>query len=110
MNRPDGGEKETGMEIKIEITKTTTKRLLMVGILLLVALTVTVVRAVPVSFNDGNVLAASQLNQNFGNLETRMQAVEANAHPASAFHATLSQAQTIPTALRTAEIFDQVDF
>jgi hypothetical protein len=98
------------MEIKIEITKATTKRLLILGIVLSVALTVTLVKAVPVSFNDGDVLTAAQLNQNFSNLETRMQAVEAAVHPTSAFHAALSVAQTIPTNLRTTVIFDQVEF
>jgi hypothetical protein len=98
------------MEIKIEITKATTKRLLILGIVLSGALTVAIVHAVPVSFTDGNVLTAAQLNQNFSNLETRLQAVEATVHPASAFHATLSIAQTIPTSLRTTVTFDQIEF
>jgi hypothetical protein len=98
------------MQIKIEITKTTTKRLLLVGIVLSVVLTVTFVRAVPVTFTANQVLTAAQLNQNFSDLETRMKAVEAATHPASAFRAMLTTAQTIPTSLRTTVIFDKVEF
>ena len=98
------------MEIKIEISRESTKRLLVLGVVLFVALTVTVVRAVPVSFKDGDTLTAAQLNQNFADLETRMKAVEATVHPISAFHAILSTAQSIPTTLRTTIAFDQVEF
>jgi hypothetical protein len=57
------------MHISIEITKATTKRLLILGVTCFVGLTVAVVYAVvPVTFADGNVLTAAQLNQNFTNL------------------------------------------
>jgi hypothetical protein len=98
------------MKIEFEITKATTKRLLILGVVLSGALTVAVVHAVPVSFNSGDLLTAAQLNQNFGDLETRLHAIEATVHPASAFQARLTVAQSIPTALMTNVIFDQVQF
>jgi len=65
------------MNITIEIKPGTVKRLLAIaGGLALIAGVVTVANAVPVSFSDGNVLTAAQLNANFTDLETRVAALE----------------------------------
>lgn len=62
------------------------------------------------SWKTGDALNADDLNNNFGNLETRLAAVEATVHPASAFHATADLAQGIPTTVDTTVVFDQVEF
>jgi hypothetical protein len=60
------------MQLKIEISAATTKRLLVLGFGLLVAFTVADVGAVPVNFQSQQVLTAKQLNDNFASVESRL--------------------------------------
>src|SRR5262245_48823810 len=66
------------MIIKIEVKPGTAKRVLTIaGGLALIAGLVAVANAVPVTFTNGSVLTADQLNSNFGDLEDRVAALEA---------------------------------
>jgi hypothetical protein len=69
------------MKISIEVKPGTAKRVLTIaGGLALIIGVVAVARAVPITFNNGEVLTAEQLNMNFTNLESRLAAVEAIPH------------------------------
>jgi len=68
------------MQVTIEISRQTTKRLLVVAITpLTVLLGIAVSNAVPVphlNFRSNDVLTADQLNENFANLNERVAAIE----------------------------------
>jgi hypothetical protein len=65
------------MRISIDISKAATKRLLVLGVTFFVGATALIVNAVPVTFSDGNVLTAAQLNQNFADVENKTPTVTA---------------------------------
>lgn len=64
------------IKIEIRIDRATVRRSIVVGGTLILFAAIGAAVAVPVTFSDGNVLTASQLNANFGNLEQRMAAAE----------------------------------
>jgi hypothetical protein len=76
---------------------------------LVVGAAVLVRAQVPHTFNTGDVLNAADLNNDLSALDQRIAALEAQAHPPSAFRAWLSTAG--PTLTATMVIsFDMVDF
>jgi hypothetical protein len=67
--------------------------------------------SVPHTFNTGDVLTAADLNNDLSALDTRIAALEAQAHPPSAFRAWLSTAgPTLTNAATVVISFDMVDF
>jgi hypothetical protein len=77
----------------------------------LIGATALVRAAVPHTFNTGDVLTADDLNTDLSALDQRIAALEAQAHPPSAFRAWLSTAGPTITNSATVMIsFDQVDF
>lgn len=65
------------MRISIDISRAATKRLLVLGVTFFVGATALIVNAVPVTFSDGNVLTAAQLNQNFTDVENKTPTITA---------------------------------
>jgi len=65
------------VNIRIDLTPGTARRLAYIGLTLLVGCIATVAYALPVTFVSKQKLTASQLNQNFEDLDTRLSATEA---------------------------------
>jgi hypothetical protein len=63
-----------------------------------------------VTWTDGQTLKAADLNGNFTNLQAQITALQAEVHPASAFHASLSTATPIPNATGTLVVFNSVEY
>jgi hypothetical protein len=64
------------LRVEISISRTTLRRAVMLGGALILFIGIGAALAVPVTFSDGTVLSAAQLNSNFANLEQRMAAAE----------------------------------
>lgn len=65
------------MNIKINVTPGTARRLCYVGLTMLISGAATVAFAVPVTFVNHQKLTAAQLNQNFADLDAKLAAVSA---------------------------------
>src|SRR5688500_9106753 len=68
--------RSSGMKIEINLTRATTKRIVVIAAALTVLGVGVAVGAVPVRFMDDEILTAAQLNQNFDALEGRIAALE----------------------------------
>lgn len=64
------------LNIRIHVTPGTARRLIYVGVTLLLGVAATTAYAVPNTFVSGQTLTAAQLNQNFTDLDSRLGAIE----------------------------------
>jgi C1q domain len=99
--------------VDLELTARTKTIALRAGILaaVLSAAAVAIAAANPLhTWAAGDTLAATDLNGNFSNLAGQITALQAQSHPASAFHANLTSPTTIQSGTATPIVFDQVVF
>jgi hypothetical protein len=98
--------------IDLEIPARVKRWALRIGIpIVLVGAAAVAIAATPLhTWATGDTLTAADLNGNFKALDDRLTALEAQARPPSAFHATLTTATSIPTGALTTVIFDHVDY
>jgi hypothetical protein len=88
------------MQVTIDIKPGTIKRMLFAAVTLAALGTAVVAYAVPVTFKDGDVLKAQQLNDNFADLEKRVAAIEAgNPDCPAGYTATGPAASFLPATM-----------
>lgn len=91
------------INIRIEVTPGSARRIAYIALTLLVACLATVAYAVPVTFTNGQKLTAEQLNQNFGDLDAKVialtTALESKAEKSPAL--VISEWQKYVPELRT---------